>query len=169
MRDVDRVAVQRFVDWLTSLPGRNGRLCDRSVANALTPLRAALDAAVAEGLLQQNRADAVVLQRFGTSAETTPLMEMRRSARRYRASCGSSRAGVPCAGGDERSHRGSGQSPGELDARHGGRSECCGAANRMRRAGREELPLAAAGLRSLRDDFRGRSVALADWALKGRR
>lgn len=97
MRDVDRVAVQRFVDWLTSLPGRNGRLCDRSVANALTPLCAALDAAVAEGLLQQNPADAVVLQRFGTSAETTPLMEMRRSARRYRASCGLSRAGVPWA------------------------------------------------------------------------
>ena len=63
VRDVDRVAVQRFVDWLTSLPGRDGRLCDRSVANALTPLRAALDAAVAEGLLEQNPAHAVVLPR----------------------------------------------------------------------------------------------------------
>jgi integrase len=55
--------VQRFVDWLTSRPGRSGRLCDRSVANALTPLRAALDAAVAEGLLEHNPADAVVLPR----------------------------------------------------------------------------------------------------------
>jgi len=63
VRDLDRAAVQRFVDWLTSLPGRNGRLCDRSVANALTPLRAALDAAVAEGLLEQNPADGVVLPR----------------------------------------------------------------------------------------------------------
>jgi Phage integrase SAM-like domain len=47
VRDLDRAAVQGFVDWLTSQPGRNGRLCDRSVANALTPLRAVLDAAVA--------------------------------------------------------------------------------------------------------------------------
>jgi integrase len=63
LRDLDRVALQRFVDWLTSRPGRSGRLCDRSVANALTPLRAALDAAVAEGLLEQNPANAVVLPR----------------------------------------------------------------------------------------------------------
>jgi len=63
VRDLDRVAVQGFVDWLTSRPGRNGRLCDRSVANALTPLQSALDAAVAEGLLDQNPADAVVLPR----------------------------------------------------------------------------------------------------------
>jgi integrase len=52
-----------FVDWLTSQPGRDGRLCDRSVANALTPLRAALDVAVAEGLLEQSPAAAVVLPR----------------------------------------------------------------------------------------------------------
>jgi hypothetical protein len=47
LRDLDRAGVQGFVDWLTSQPARNGRLCDRSVATALTPLRAALDAAVA--------------------------------------------------------------------------------------------------------------------------
>src|SRR5829696_6544728 len=51
VRDLDRAAVQQFVDWLTTRPGRGGRLCDRSIANALTPLRLALDAAVAEGLL----------------------------------------------------------------------------------------------------------------------
>jgi integrase-like protein len=51
VRDLDRVAVQHFVDWLTTLPGWEGRLCDRSIANVLTPLRLALDAAVAEGLL----------------------------------------------------------------------------------------------------------------------
>jgi hypothetical protein len=49
VRDLDRAAVQRFVDWLTMQPGRDGRLCDRSISNALTPLRLALDAAVAEG------------------------------------------------------------------------------------------------------------------------
>ena len=48
--------MQQFVDWLTTRPGRDGRLCDRSIANALTPLRLALDAAVAEGLLDANPA-----------------------------------------------------------------------------------------------------------------
>jgi integrase len=43
--------VQHFVDWLTTRPDRDGRLCDRSIANALTPLRLALDAALAAGLL----------------------------------------------------------------------------------------------------------------------
>jgi len=41
VRDLDRAAVQQFVDWLTTRPGRVGRLCDRSIANALTPLRLA--------------------------------------------------------------------------------------------------------------------------------
>jgi hypothetical protein len=63
VRDLDRAALQRFTDWPTSRPGRNGRLCDRSIANALTPLRMALDAAVAECLLEQNPAAAVVLPR----------------------------------------------------------------------------------------------------------
>jgi integrase len=55
--------VQRFVDWLTARSGRRGRLCDRSIANALTPLRLALGAAVAEGLLDANPAESVVLPR----------------------------------------------------------------------------------------------------------
>jgi hypothetical protein len=63
VRDLDRAAVQQFVDWLTTRPGREGRLCDRSIANALTPLRLALDAAVAEGLLDANPAEQVVLPR----------------------------------------------------------------------------------------------------------
>ena len=61
VRDLDRAAVQHFVDWLTTRPGRAGRLCDRSIANVLTPLRLALDAAVAEGLLDANPAEQVVL------------------------------------------------------------------------------------------------------------
>jgi integrase len=63
VRELDRAAVQRFVDWLTARPGRRGRLCDRSIANALTPLRRALGAAVAEGLLDTNPAENVVLPR----------------------------------------------------------------------------------------------------------
>src|SRR5688500_4127804 len=63
VRDLDRATVQRFVDWLTARPGRRGRLCDRSIANALTPLRLALGAAVAEGLLNANPVDSVVLPR----------------------------------------------------------------------------------------------------------
>jgi integrase len=63
VRDLDRAAVQHFVDWLTTRPGRGGRLCDRSIANVLTPLRLALDAAVAEGLLATNPAEQVVLPR----------------------------------------------------------------------------------------------------------
>ena len=63
VRDLDRAEMQHFVDWLTTRPGRDGRLCDRSIANALTPLRLALDAAVAEGLLAANPAEQVVLPR----------------------------------------------------------------------------------------------------------
>jgi integrase len=63
VRDLDRAAVQRFVDWLTMQPGRDGRLCDRSISNALTPLRLASDAAVAEGLLDANPAEQIVLPR----------------------------------------------------------------------------------------------------------
>jgi Phage integrase SAM-like domain len=63
VRDLDRAAVQQFVDWLTTRPGRAGRLCDRSIANALTPLRLALGAAVAEGLLDANPAERLVLPR----------------------------------------------------------------------------------------------------------
>jgi integrase len=63
VRDLDRPAVQHFVDWLTTCPGRDGRLCDRSIGNVLTPLRLALDAAVAEGLLDVNPAEQVVLPR----------------------------------------------------------------------------------------------------------
>ena len=52
VRDLARVAVQHFVDWLTNRPGRDGRLRDRSIANAMTPLHLALAAAVAKGLLE---------------------------------------------------------------------------------------------------------------------
>jgi integrase len=63
VRELDRAAVQQFVDWLTTRPGRDGRLCDRSISNALTPLRLALEAAVADGLLDANPAEHVVIPR----------------------------------------------------------------------------------------------------------
>jgi hypothetical protein len=37
--DLDRRALQGFIGWLTDRPGRRGRLSDRSIRNALTPLR----------------------------------------------------------------------------------------------------------------------------------
>src|SRR5829696_1794896 len=97
LRDLDRAAVQRFVDWLTTRPGRAGRLCDRSIANALTPLRLALDAAVAEGLLDANPAEQVVLPRrrgVARGRRASGAFLRGRSwcdcSRRYR------RSGVPC-------------------------------------------------------------------------
>jgi hypothetical protein len=36
VRDLDRAPVQQFVDWLTTQPGHDGRLRDRSIANAIT-------------------------------------------------------------------------------------------------------------------------------------
>jgi hypothetical protein len=52
VRDLDRAALQGFADWLTARSGRDGRLSDRAVTNALTPLRLVLGAAVASGLLE---------------------------------------------------------------------------------------------------------------------
>ncbi len=88
VRELDRAAVQHFVDWLTTRPGRDGRLCDRSIANTLTPLRLALDAAVADGLLDANPAEHVVVprrragrtwsmreRRFPTRAELVRLLD----------------------------------------------------------------------------------------------
>jgi integrase len=63
VRDLDPAALQHFVDWLTTRRGRNGRLCDRSIANILTPLRLALDAAITDGLLDANPAEPIVLPR----------------------------------------------------------------------------------------------------------
>jgi integrase len=115
VRDLDRAAVQQFVDWLTTRPGRAGRLCDRSIANALTPLRLALDAAVAEGLLAANPAEQVVLprrragrawstreRRFLTRAELMRLLDEAPSGGRCfsclpRPGCGSLRRPA-CAG-----------------------------------------------------------------------
>jgi integrase len=88
VRDLDRAEVQRVVDWLTTQPGREGRLRDRSIANAITPLRLAMEAAVAQGLLVTSPFEGVVLprrragrawemteRRFLTRAELAALLD----------------------------------------------------------------------------------------------
>ncbi len=62
--DVDRDAVQAFVQWLARRPGRRcSRLSDQSIHNALTPLRRCLDTAISDGLLTENPAFGLVLPR----------------------------------------------------------------------------------------------------------
>jgi hypothetical protein len=57
LEDLSRRSLQGFISWLTHCPGRNGNLADRSVRNALAPLRLSLEAAAAEG-----RMDSVILR-----------------------------------------------------------------------------------------------------------
>jgi hypothetical protein len=96
LRDLDTGAVQRFVAWLTNLPGRRGRLSDRSIGNALTPLRLALDAAVAEGILERNPAQSVVGRVGGTAAPGSSPSDASSPARSWRAcSPRSRRSGGP--------------------------------------------------------------------------
>lgn len=58
--DVDRATLQGFIGWLTNRPGRRGRLSDRSIRNALTPLRCCLEAAAAEGLVSSDLTSSLV-------------------------------------------------------------------------------------------------------------
>jgi integrase len=59
--DLDRRALQEFISWLTDRPGRDGRLSDRSIRNALTPLRRCFKAAAREGLVSDDLVGALVL------------------------------------------------------------------------------------------------------------
>lgn len=61
LADLDRRALQGFIGWLTDRPGINGRLSDRSIRNALTPLRLCLDAAANEGLVSGDLTRTLVL------------------------------------------------------------------------------------------------------------
>jgi integrase len=64
LADIDHAALQGFVGWLTLRPGSAGaRLSDRSIRNALTPLRRCLEQAVADGVLERNPAERLVLPR----------------------------------------------------------------------------------------------------------
>jgi Phage integrase SAM-like domain len=67
LSDIDRRALQRFIGWLTDRPGRAGpRLSDRSIRNALTPLRLCLEAAAAEGLVKPKLGEALKASRWAT-------------------------------------------------------------------------------------------------------
>jgi integrase len=61
LADIDRRVLQGFIGWLTDRPGRRGRLSDRSIRNALTPLRLCLDAGAREGLLDGDLVRSLVL------------------------------------------------------------------------------------------------------------
>jgi hypothetical protein len=64
LADIDRRALQGFIGWLADRPGRTGsRLSDRSIRNALTPLRLCLEAAAAEGLVKPGVGEALTLPR----------------------------------------------------------------------------------------------------------
>lgn len=53
MRELDRRALQGFVSWLAAYRGPRGRLSDRSIANAVGPLRLCLENASREGLIEE--------------------------------------------------------------------------------------------------------------------
>jgi integrase len=59
--DLQRRTVQGFVGWLTDQAGSRGHLCDRSIRNALAPLRMCLRAAAAAGLAERGLAESLVL------------------------------------------------------------------------------------------------------------
>jgi integrase len=61
LADLDRRALQGFIGWLTDRPGRRGRLSDRSIRNAMTPLRRCLDVAAGEGLIDGDLMRSLVL------------------------------------------------------------------------------------------------------------
>jgi integrase len=63
LRELDRRSLGAFVTWLTRERGPRGPLCDRSIRNALTPLRGCLQAAHAEGLVDGDLCPQLVLPR----------------------------------------------------------------------------------------------------------
>jgi integrase len=63
LSELDRKAVQGFVGWLVAQPGRRGRLTDRSVHSAVTPLRLCLERAEADELVREGAAKGLVLPR----------------------------------------------------------------------------------------------------------
>jgi integrase len=64
--ELDQRALQGFVSWLAAYRGPRGRLSDRSIANAVGPLRFCLKSAAQEGLIDGEEVRALVLpQRRG--------------------------------------------------------------------------------------------------------
>jgi Phage integrase SAM-like domain len=63
LRELDRRALQGFVSWLAAYRGPRGRLSDRSIANAVGPLRLCLENALREGLIEGEAVRGLVLPR----------------------------------------------------------------------------------------------------------
>lgn len=63
LRELDRPALQGFVSWLAAYRGPRGRLSDRSIANAVGPLRLCLENASREGLIEGEAVRGLVLPR----------------------------------------------------------------------------------------------------------
>jgi integrase len=53
LAELDHEALQGFVSWLVAYRGERGRLSDRSIRNAVAPLRLCLHAAAEEGLVDR--------------------------------------------------------------------------------------------------------------------
>lgn len=68
-----RPQLQGFVSWLITQPGLSGTLSDRSIRNAVTPLRLCLRSANQEGLVGEDAIQALVLpRRRGGGARRIP-------------------------------------------------------------------------------------------------
>lgn len=61
--DLDRESLAGFVTWLAHYRGERGRLADRSIRNAVVPLRLALAGAAEAGLVEPGLAGALILPR----------------------------------------------------------------------------------------------------------
>lgn len=63
LAELDRAALQGFVDWLIAYRGGRGQLADRSIANAVVPLRLCLADAERKGLVKADAAIELLLPR----------------------------------------------------------------------------------------------------------
>jgi integrase len=63
LAELDREALQGFVSWLIAYRGERGRLSDRSIRNAVAPLRMCLLAAAEEGLVEREAPCGLLLPR----------------------------------------------------------------------------------------------------------
>jgi integrase len=61
LADVSTYALARFMDWLADEEEQGKRLGDRTIANAVIPLRAALATAKREGLIRHNPAQGLAM------------------------------------------------------------------------------------------------------------
>jgi integrase len=61
LADVSTYALARFMDWLADEAEQGKRLTDRTIANAVIPLRAALATAKREGLIRHNPAQGLAM------------------------------------------------------------------------------------------------------------